>query len=295
MILLSSLYYQVMKQLSSGPGLLWKQTGPGLFLWLSIALVGVNSGLEAGKWRVLNRAVLPISFAQAWASCLVGIACSLITPNRVGDYPGRILYLGKGNTLRYINIAIVGAVAQLSAIFFFGLAGLIYYNIHYSDTLAKMAMILCIAVNIFLIISFFRFETWLPILGRIPFLRRFSVYGRLLNRVDVRQQLSILLLSLLRFAVFTAQYLFLLRWMSVSMPLADGFCMSALFFWAMAVIPSFAFTGLVARVQVSEYLFHHFSPNTIGIMAATSAIWLLNLVVPAIAGSLLIVRMKLIR
>jgi hypothetical protein len=63
----------------------------------------------------------------------------------------------------------------------------------------------------------------------------------------------------------------------------------------MAVIPTIALAELGTRGEVSLYLFHHFSSNTIGILGATLAIWFLNLVIPSIAGSLLLLRMRLLR
>ena len=105
----------------------------------------------------------------------------------------------------------------------------------------------------------------------------------------------VLALSLLRFSVFTAQYLFLLRWMNVAVPLAEGFIIAALFFWVIAVIPSVALTELGVRGNVSLYLFHNFSSNTVGMLAATMGIWLLNLILPSILGSVLVMRMRLLR
>ncbi len=294
LLLLWSIYVQVTKQLAGINANLWKQTGPTGYLLLCICLMFVNVLLESWKWFLLSNSVEPLSYFRALCSYLTGMACSIITPNRIGDYPGRILYLGRSNTFRYVNVSILGAMSQLSAIFFFGLAGLVYYNIAFPAIIAKMALGLCLVGNIFIAVVYWRFEAWLPVMGKITWLRRFAIYGRLLNRVTTRKQIIILGVSILRFSVFTAQYLFLLEWMNVNVPLAEGFFMAALFFWVMAVIPSIALAELGIRGNVSLYLFHHFSSNTVGMLAATSGIWLLNLVLPSILGSILIMRMRLL-
>lgn len=244
---------------------------------------------------MLCNSVEPLSYSRAFSSYLTGMAFSIVTPNRIGDYPGRILYLGRNNTFRYVNVSILGAISQLSAIFLFGIAGLIYYNIAFPAIIAKMALGICIAGNIFIAVIYWRFEAWLPGMERIKWLKKFATYGRLLNRFTIRRQMIILGMSVLRFSIFTAQYLILLKWMNVNVPLAEGFCMAALFFWIMAVIPSIALAELGIRGNVSLYLFQHFSSNTVGILAATSGIWLLNLVLPSILGSILIMRMRLFR
>ncbi len=295
LLLLWNIYHQVNKQLAGMDAHVWKQTGPDLFLVLCISLLFVNVLLESGKWHLLTNSVERVSYPRALASYLAGVAFSIITPNRIGDYPGRILYLGRSNTFRYINVSVLGIMSQLSAIFLFGLCGLIYYNIAFPAPLARLALGLCVAANISIAIIYWRFENWLPALNQIKWLKKYLVYGRSLSRVATQRQIIVLGLSILRFGVFTAQYLFLLRWMNVDMPLGEGFIMVALFFWVMAVIPSVALSELGLRGSISVFLFHNFSPNTIGVLAATMGIWLLNLILPSIFGSILIMRMRLLR
>jgi Lysylphosphatidylglycerol synthase TM region len=294
-LLLWSIYGQVTKQMAGINADAWKQTGPVIYLWLCIALMFFNTSLEGYKWYLLTRSVEPLSYSRAFSSYLAGIAFSIITPNRIGEYPGRILYLGRSHTFRYINVSILGVMAQLSTVYIFGLGGLIYYNIAFPAYIAKVALAACLLANIIAAVVYWRFESWLPAFERTRFLRKFALYGKLLNRITMRKQMTVLCISILRFAIFTAQYLFLLKWMNVEVPLAEGYCLAALFFWIMAVIPSITLTELGIRGEVSIYLFQHFSSNTVGMLAATAGIWLLNLIVPSIVGSILILRMRLLR
>lgn len=294
-LLLWCIYRQVSKQMADIDADAWRQTNSNIYLFLCIGLMFINTSLEGYKWYLLTSSVEPINYYRAFSSYLAGVAFSIVTPNRIGEYPGRILYLGRSDTFRYINVSILGVVAQLSTVYIFGLAGLIYYNIAFPSYLPKLALAACMVVNLLAAVIYWRFESWLPVLGKTRLFRRLATYGKLLNKVTAKRQLAILGISVLRFAIFTAQYLFLLRWMNVIMPLSEGFCMAALFFWVMAVIPSVTLTELGVRSEVSIYLFQHFSTNTLGILAATTGIWLLNLIVPSIVGSILILRMRLLR
>lgn len=294
-LLLWSIYRQVQTQLQRiDHDTLW-HTGPWLFFWLGIALLPVNLGLEAFKWKILAGSAGPVTTAEAITSYLAGIAFSLVTPNRIGEYPGRLLYLKRKNTPRLISVSVLGAFAQLFAVLFFGIVGLVYYNIAFPGPWQKLVLIACVAVTGLIALFYIRFERWAPLLEKIRWLRKYQAYGHLLKRFTRKEQGTILGISVLRFAIFTAQYLFLLRWMNVYMPPLEGFCMAALFFWAMAVIPSVALAELGIRGQVSIFLFQHFSNNTIGVLAATVVLWCINLVLPAVAGSILLVRMRLLR
>ncbi|GAA4463926.1 hypothetical protein GCM10023093_13310 [Nemorincola caseinilytica] len=294
-LLLYTIYGQVRQQATGMGQHLWVHTGPSWLLAACIALMLLNTWLESYKWHTLVSWAEATPYRTALASYLAGVAFSIITPNRIGEYPGRILYLGGRNTFRYINISVSGIVSQLAGIYTFGLMGLVYYNFAFPSPLAKAALAGCITINILIAVVYWRFDAWLPVMEKSKYLRRFAVYGRLMGRVSAANRMRVLGISLLRVAVFTAQYLFLLRWMNVELPLLQGFCLAALFFWIMAVVPSLALTELGIRGTVSIYVFQHFSANTIGILAATGGIWLLNLIVPSVLGSILIVRMKWVR
>ncbi|XZF13269.1 lysylphosphatidylglycerol synthase domain-containing protein [Chitinophagaceae bacterium MMS25-I14] len=294
-VLLWSIYRQVTAQLAHIDPKAWWHTGPLYLLWVSLLLMPVNLGLEAWKWKLLAGSAEPLTYQQAWGSYLAGIAFSLVTPNRIGEYPGRILYLKRKNTIRLISVSVLGAFAQLFAVLFFGILGLVYYNIAFPGMWEKIVLASCVLLTTGVVILYLRFEYWAQWIARVSWLRKFRTYGHLLKRFTVKEQVVILLISLLRFFVFTAQYLILLTWMNVSVPLVAGFCMAALFFWAMAVIPSVALAELGIRGQVSLFLFHHFSGNSIGILAATIILWCINLVLPSVIGSILLIRLRLLR
>ena len=161
--------------------------------------------------------------------------------------------------------------------------------------MAKVVWVVCIIINILIAVMYWRSDMWLPLLATSKRLRRFALYSKLMSRIGSSNKMKVLALSLLRVLVFTAQYLFLLLWLNVEVPLLQGFCMAALFFWVMAVVPSLALTELGIRGAVGLFIFSQVSPNSIGILAATTSIWVINLILPAIIGSILIIKMKWVK
>jgi hypothetical protein len=297
-LLLWGIYVQVNGQLKSVDIRAALQTGPIVLLIAAIALMPINLGMEVWKWKILAGSAQPLTTGQALRSYLAGIAFSLVTPNRLGEYPARILYLKRKNTFRLVSVAVLGAVAQMLTLFLYGLAGLIYYNIYFPGTLPLIVLIACFIITIIVAVIYWRFETWMPLIERIKWLRkrRYNVYGKLLKRFSPKEQLTILLISVARYSVYTAQYLILLHWMNINMPPLQGFLMCALFFWTIAVIPSLTIIELPERGQIGLYLFGHFAANSeIGILVATIAVWCINLILPGILGSILLVRRRLLR
>jgi hypothetical protein len=66
-------------------------------------------------------------------------------------------------------------------------------------------------------------------------------------------------------------------------------------FLVLAIIPTFAIAELGLRGNVSLKLIGLFSTNSLGISITTATIWIINLVLPAIAGSLLILSVKIFK
>ena len=75
----------------------------------------------------------------------------------------------------------------------------------------------------------------------------------------------------------------------------DAACMACVLFLVLAIVPTVALAELGFRGKVSIQLFGLLSANTIGILATAAGIWIINLVSPAIAGSLLILGIRLFR
>ncbi len=293
--LLFLLYRQVSAQLHGVERSAWRQTHSVAYLVGALLLLPLNLGLEALKWRLLAQTAGAISYRQAAASYLAGIAASLVTPNRIGEYPGRILYLRREASFRLVSAAVLGALAQMLALLAWGALGLGYFLAAHPQWWVAAVLGACLLGIAGVSVVYFRFERWLPRMARARWLRRFVSYSQLAGRFGRRWQWGILALSVGKFAVFTAQYVLMLRWTAVPVPALDGFCLAALFFWTMAVIPTVTLAEVGIRGQVGLYLFAPFSTNTIGILAATLGLWLMNLALPSTAGALLWLRVRIFR
>jgi hypothetical protein len=71
--------------------------------------------------------------------------------------------------------------------------------------------------------------------------------------------------------------------------------MSALTFLSMSVIPTIALTEIGVRGSVAIYFFGFLSENVIGIMTAAFTLWIINLVIPALIGTLFVYQLKFFR
>ena len=268
------------------------QEGITGYLVVAILLLALNIGLEVRRWRLLAGSVLPVSVGAAWRSVLGGLALSFVTPNRIGDYPGRILLLKGKKNARLLSVTILGACAQLLAVLVMGMVGLIYFNLTRPGLLPLLVLLASVGSVVVTGLFYFRFERWAPMIENMRWLRRLRLYGHAMQRNSEGLQWQVLQYSLLRCAVYVLQFYLMLRWVQVPVPLLAGCCLCALFFWVMAVVPSVPLAELGVRGNVSLFLFKVYTVNAWALLSATVAIWLVNLLVPAIIGSLLLWRMR---
>ncbi|PUZ22089.1 UPF0104 family protein [Chitinophaga costaii] len=274
-------------------------------LAVQLALMLVNWGIEARKWQLLVNRLEHISFIRAFRATLAGVSLSIHTPNRVGEYGGRVLYLKNKNKIKGIAVTIVGSFSQLITTIIFGLIGLAYYLYHYSLSAGneavmdprweKFLLAVLLLVCIFVIILYFRLQWIVTLFEKIPVLRKVRIFVAIVARYKPRELSILLLLSAIRYMVFSAQYLILLGALGVEIVWWQGFLMNSVIYLALAIIPTFAMVELGVRGQVSVYVLRQLSNNTAGIIYATAAIWVINLCVPAILGIVLLLGIKIFR
>lgn len=107
-----------------------------------------------------------------------------------------------------------------------------------------------------------------------------------------RLLLYMLFISLLRFGVFILQYGLLFALFDVQLGAAQVLWTISVAFLVMAIIPTIAIAELAQRGKVVIALTGLYSSNELGMTFATAGIWFINLIIPAIIGSLLILRMR---
>ena len=116
-------------------------------------------------------------------------------------------------------------------------------------------------------------------------------YINVLETFDAKILLRLLSLSLCRYLVFILQYIFMLELMQVEKNYWQSFWLVTVLFWVLAIIPSIAIAELGIRGTIAKTLFAY-SNNLVGILAVTFSIWFINLFIPALVGSLLILGNK---
>lgn len=273
--------------------------------WVAVILMAANWGIEARKWKVLVQHVQPFSFLQSFKSVLSGCSITMLTPNRIGEYGGRVLYMGDGNRIKGVSLAIVGSISQLLVTLAMGCAGLLYVKFFSQQGIGgapvlpelwgNILIYLSVTITVLLSLFYLRIGWLVRMIEKVPALQKPVKHIRVLDEFDNIQLIRIFSLSLGRYVVFVLQYLLLLKAMQVELALVLGFWLIAVFYLVMALAPSIGFVELPLRVTACWSLLKFYTGNELGVGAAALGIWVINLVVPAVIGSLLLLSIKIVK
>lgn len=301
-----TLYKQILRQ----PDLTqrWEDIRSGWnspLFWLVVLLMFVNWGLESLKWKNLLSHLEEISFLKAFKSVLAGTSITMLTPNRIGEYAGRIMYVQEGHRLTAISLTILGSAAQLLITLLMGCVGLVVlrYGIPadkpvpelWLNILGNILLYTSLAFSLLIALIFFRISWIIHKLANVPFLKNFVKHIEVLDSFSRKQLLRILFLSFIRYIVFILQYALLLHLFGAGIPWGWSFWLLTVFYLLMTAVPSIGLSELPLRASASVELFRMFSQNAIAIQASAFGIWIINLAVPAFLGSLLILGLKIMK
>ena len=269
-----------------------------------VLMMFLNWFLEALKWQFLIKKIEEISFSRSVRAVFSGITVSAFTPNRVGEYGGRVFCLEKADRIQAVFITIIGSMAQLITTIFFGSIGILLLPSlmpEFTQILSLMEYSYPILVFVFLLLNSLLIFIYLNtsvlslLLSRIKFLNKYEKYNSVFSFYSVEELAKVLLFSVARYAVFTTQFFILLHVFGVVINYTDALVLIMTMLFVISVIPTIAITEIGVRGSVALFLFGLISSNTVGILSATFVMWIINLLLPALIGTAFIFTLKFFR
>lgn len=273
-----------------------------LMLLLPVVLIFVNWGLEALKWQLLSAPVSAVSLRQAMRAVLTGLSMGFVTPRSLGDYAGRLLEADAKGRERLVGAVFLNRLSQSLPTYLFGLAGLLYlwdYIAFGAEVywLWLMAALAGAALGGAILLGKGRHRL-------LKQLQRFKgELGKALQRMfqvlgEYRSKEIILLLFYagLRYAVFSVQFVWLLRLSGVSLPLNLIMAGVAVIYFVKSIIPAFNFlSDLGVRELSAIWVFSGFALPENQLLLASLLLWCMNILFPALLGTVNVLRLRIRR
>ena len=238
-----------------------------------------------------------LSWRLALKGVLAGLAISIATPNRAGEFAGRIFFLDKRHRIKGMYLSLAGSATQLLVTLFTAALSFVFIKTGWNaELLSRNGTVYFVALIALLSLLFF-----ILVLFLLPYLLKDAAASKVkwiagmdaLNRLSAGMIARVTLLSFLRYIVFFLQFHFLLNAFHAEISTAETVVLIPLTFFAISVIPSVAFTEVGLRGTAAVLLLGPYCAQPSSAMEASFFLWIMNVAIPALAGCFFIPSMKI--
>lgn len=251
-------------------------------------LMAMNWLVEALKWRYICLQFQPVSLKTAIESVLCGLSWAIFTPNRIGEYGGRVLFLSpKKRVFGVIGMG-MGAISQMvitNVVGVFAFSWFLYIYLNIRGLWFIGVFVLALIYATFFLLLYFRIGLINNLLVKISFLKRYQRFFGLLLRYGQKKLKKIFLYSLVRYSIFTSQYCLLMQVLIPNLPFFEMVMMISILFFVQSALPSLDLFDVGVRSITATYFFGFLTDQNVAVMAIAACIWFVNLIIPAIIGS----------
>lgn len=274
-----------------------KNTNFLFFICASLLLVIVNWFIEAIKWKVVLKNIENLTVFQSLKSVFSGVAIGFITPNRIGEFAGKILFVKQENRVNATYLNSITSATQLFITLAFGIVSISLFQtdlLHYfSETFVHIIQLITLLGLVFLTLFLFYNDFFFKNISKIKLLQHLNISYTKPNGIDNYVVLTILLYSLLRYLTFILQYYLLFYLFDLNCNFSLFIYLTAFYFLLITAIPTFFITEVGVRGSAALFVYSFVFSNSELILSAAFSVWLLNLAIPAIIGVFFVINNKI--
>lgn len=270
-----------------------------------VFMMFINWLVESLKWRFMISKIEDISIFTSLRAIFSGITVSSFTPNRVGEYGGRVFCLEKSDRIQAVFITVLCSMAQLLTTILFGSISffilhenflqdnsmLLFFNIEISS----FSFLLLLFFNFLFLFFYFNASLLVKYISKYKYFKFLDKYINVISLYTRKELMIALLYSILRYLIFSSQFLILLHVFEVDINFFQSILSVMLVFFFITLTPTITIAEIGVRGSVALLVFMKFSSNVIGILSSTFLLWVINLIIPAIIGSFFIFSLKFFR
>ena len=269
----------------------------------------INWGIEVIKWKILTEKLEKVSTPQLIKSILIGVSLGMITPKRTGEFAGRIMVLSPSNRLKGLLLNTAGSLSQLSVTLIMGSLGLLAILLLLPEKISAMPLLIFEKKYIFILIFvfsspgipitlFFLIHTRYRLTPKNKVLSLINFCLDTFSDIASADMIRLFALSLLRYCIFATQFWLLLLLSGIFVPYFIFFSLVAVVYLFMTIIPLSAIWEPAVRGSVALLIFGlYFGSDVLfqpAVLAASTGLWVINLAIPALTGSLMVMKKNII-
>lgn len=267
--------------------------------WIAgaVALLPLNVLLEGTMWLRMVRRVMPGARPrQTFGGLMCGYALAIFTPARAGEYAGRAFYLHHPDKWELSAVVFAQHMVDLVAAALGGTAALLVFLSLADPTpetlwwgLAVFALGTAGTLTALALLPRMTRRILQKVLRKEALQRRVAFVGRF----GTREALLLLGLALLRYAVYTSQFVLLIRALAPEAGVLAAYTGVALVFFAKYLIPPVTLSELGIREGAAVFFLGQLGVAEAAALGASLLLFGINLLLLALAGTPFVLRLRL--
>jgi uncharacterized membrane protein YbhN (UPF0104 family) len=180
-----------------------------------IFLMPINWALESLKWKYLISEIEKVSFFKSFKAVWTGVAVGHFTPNRIGEFGGRIYFLQKDNRIFGSLLTLYGDFAQFIVSFSSGILALFFFvsitDIQNRDYFDNNYFILSFSIALTALVIYIFGDYLLRLSGKVFSKKSFFIKFLNFPKIKFLNKILILLIGIIRYIVFVIQFFLILK------------------------------------------------------------------------------------
>lgn len=267
-----------------------------VLLVIVLVLMFFNWITEALKWKLMIDKIEKITLFRSLEAVCSGLTISIFTPNRIGEYAGRVFHLDKANKIQATLITVIENVSQLLATLLIGSVSSIYYFSVYEElsfSLSFLFITILLTVSFISILGFFNIRFLENVIMRIRFMKKWQPTFHILSEYSLTELLKVFCLALFRYFIFVLQFYLLIRMFGGDTTFIPSFIMIAMTYLVITIVPSMTLVEFGIRGAAATYFFSRITLDVLPVLNAVFSLWLINLAIPALAGAIFMLNFRI--
>ncbi|HRH65691.1 MAG TPA: lysylphosphatidylglycerol synthase transmembrane domain-containing protein [Bacteroidia bacterium] len=273
-----------------------KEGNHPLLMAIVLVFMLLNWSVEALKWKRMIGKIEKIGFGRSLEAVFSGLTVSFFTPNRVGEYAGRVFHLGKADRIEGTIITVIENYSQLLVTLITGSVGTIIY-LHLFVSLPSYlwtgVSILLVLFSTVCLLLFLNVSVLESVFRKLKLPASWDHYLRVFSFYTAKELWVVIGLAGVRYLIFSSQFYLLLLIFGIQLPFLLSFLLISMTYFVMSVVPTIGWLELGVRGAVATYFFSPVTTDPVGVVNASITLWLINLVIPALVGCFFVFGFKL--
>ena len=263
------------------------------YLVLALIMMPINWSIEAVKWGGLVNKYENLSFKDSFYAIMSGLTLGILTPGRVGEYGGRVLFVKAENNWKAVITTFVTSISQNLVNLTFGSCctiAFVYYNFGLDQMLLIASLLFVFTLTLVAYTLYFHIDTLKKFIKKVslPIISKaLSKHLKVLKLFSKKDLLKVSVWSLVRYIVYSSQYVLLLYFFGIDGSFMMLFLGVSTIFLIQSALPLPPMFSVFARSEIALIVWGIFSVNEIAILSSSFGLWIINLLIPAFIGLLL--------